>query len=64
LNGENIRRQVGILADGEWTRFSSLWGPVPSPRSFEPPPIEEAARMAARRFGPLFDDLISLEVLR
>lgn len=64
LNGENIRRQVGILADGEWTRFSSLWGPVPSPRSYEPPLAEEAARMAARRFGPLFDDMISLEVLR
>jgi exodeoxyribonuclease V gamma subunit len=64
LDGVNIRRQVSILADGEWTRFSSLWGPVPSPRTYEPPPAEEAARMAARRFGPLFDDIISLEVLR
>jgi hypothetical protein len=64
LDGENIRRQVSTLADGEWTRFSSLWGPVPLPRTYEPPPAEEAARMAARRFGPLFDDIISLEVLR
>lgn len=64
LNGDNIRRQVSTLADGEWSRFSSLWGPVPSPRSYEPPPADEAARMAARRFGPLFDDIISLEVLR
>ena len=64
LNGENIRNQARKLADDEWSSFSSLWGPVPSPRSYEPPPAEEAARIAARRFGPLFDDIISLEVVR
>ncbi len=64
LDGENIRFHVKSLAENERSIFSSLWGPVPSPRLYEPPPEEEAARIAARRFGPLFGDIISLEVVR
>ncbi len=61
LNGENLRLRVAELAENEWSRFSSLWGPVPSPRSYAPPPAEEAVRLAARRFGPLFKDLVDME---
>ena len=61
VNGENLRLRVAELTENEWSRFSSLWGPVPSPRSYAPPPAEEAARLAARRFGPLFKDLIDME---
>lgn len=64
LDGENIRLQVRKLADDEWSSFSSLWGPVPTPRSYEPPSAEETARIAARRYGPLFDEIISLEVVQ
>lgn len=64
LDGENIRVQARKLADDEWSSFSSLWGPVPAPRSYEPPPAEETARIAASRYGPLFDEIISLEVVQ
>ena len=61
INGEKLRTLALELAEDEWSMFSSLWGPVPSPRSYEPPPASEAAGIAARRFGPLFADIIELE---
>jgi hypothetical protein len=35
---------------------------VPSPRTYEPPPAEEAVQIVTRRFAPLFGDIIDLEV--
>ncbi len=60
-DGERLRSLASELAEDEWSSFSSLWGPVPSPRSYEPPPAEEAARIVSRRFGPLFADIVDLE---
>lgn len=63
-DGESLRSRIRSLAENERAVFSSLWGPVPSPRLYEPPPAEEAALMAARRFGPLLGDIVSLEVVQ
>jgi len=63
-DGARLRALVQEMAGNEWTRFSSLWGPVPSPRLYEPPSIDQAELFVSRRFEPLFRDLIDLEVLR
>ncbi len=63
INGAGLRDQVRQMAQDQWKTFSSLWGPVPSPRSYEPPEADEAAGMAVRRFGPLLEEIVSLEVL-
>jgi len=61
--GSRIPARVKELARSEWKTFSSLWGPVPAPRSYEPPKTEETSQMIDRRFGPLFSEILSLEVL-
>ncbi len=63
-DGSELVKAVTNLAGNDWLRFSSLWGPVPSPRSYPPPGAEEAKEMVARRFGPIFEDIISLEVVK
>ena len=64
VNGAGLRNLVKEMAENEWSRFSSLWGPVPSPRLYEPPSVEQAEQIVSRRFEPLFGDIIDLEVLR
>ncbi|MDY6826789.1 MAG: exodeoxyribonuclease V subunit gamma [Bacillota bacterium] len=61
--GNNIPWRVKELAGSEWNTFSSLWGPVPAPRSYEPPSKKEAMQIINHRFGPLFSEILSLEVL-
>ena len=63
INGDKLCALIKEMAENEWSIFSSLWGPVPSPRHYEPPPAEEAVRMVTRRFGPLFGAIIDLEVV-
>lgn len=63
-NGQALVQAVNNLAADDWSRFSSLWGPVPEPRSYLPPEAEEARQMVVRRFGPVFEDIISLEVVK
>lgn len=63
-NGQALVKAVNNLAADDWSRFSSLWGPVPEPRSYLPPEAEEARQMVVRRFGPVFEDIISLEVVK
>jgi len=60
-DGARLQSLTRDLADNSWARFSSLWGPVPSPRLYDPPAAAEAARIAETRFGPLFEDIISTE---
>lgn len=64
VDGSELVEKVTYLAGNDWLRFSSLWGPVPSPRSYLPPGAEEAGQMVVRRFGPVFEDIISLEVVK
>ncbi|MFO7951510.1 MAG: exodeoxyribonuclease V subunit gamma [Bacillota bacterium] len=61
LNGAGLRDRISAMAEDENASFSSLWGPVPSPRSYQPPPADEAEQIAMRRFGPLFEDIIEVE---
>lgn len=61
IDGARLQNLTRDLADNSWARFSSLWGPVPSPRLYDPPAAAEAARIAEKRFGPLFEDIISTE---
>jgi len=63
INGDKLCALIKEMAEDEWSSFSSLWGPVPSPRLYEPPPAGEAVRMVTRRFGPLFGAIIDLEVV-
>lgn len=64
IDGEKLCALVKEMADNERSRFSSLWGPVPSPRLYAPPPVQEAVRIVVRRFEPLFGDITGLEVIR
>ena len=64
VNGAALRALVKEMAGNEWSRFSSLWGPVPSPRLYKPPSIEQAVEIVSRRFEPFFGDIIDMEVLR
>lgn len=63
VDGANLCSLIKSMADNEFVRFSSLWGPVPSPRLYEPPSAGEAARMVTRRFEPLFREILGREVL-
>jgi exodeoxyribonuclease V gamma subunit len=60
-DGARLQELTRELTANSWARFSSLWGPVPSPRLYDPPAAAEAARIAEQRFGPLFEDIISTE---
>ncbi len=60
-DGARLQSLTRELAGNSWARFSSLWGPVLSPRLYDPPTATEAARIAEKRFGPLFEDMISTE---
>ncbi len=62
FDGVELVRLIASMAGNNWSRFSSLWGPVPSPRGYPPPGPEEALKMVTRRFSPIFEDIISLEV--
>jgi exodeoxyribonuclease V gamma subunit len=64
FDGSELVRLIVNMAGNNWSRFSSLWGPVPSPRNYLPPAAEVAFQMVFRRFGPLFEDIISLEVVK
>ncbi len=61
LNGAGLKARINEMAEDENAGFSSLWGPVPSPRSYRPPPAGDAEQIAVRRFGPLFEDIIEVE---
>jgi exodeoxyribonuclease V gamma subunit len=63
IDGEKLCALVKEMANNERSRFSSLWGPVPSPRLYAPPPAQEAVRIVRRRFEPLFGDITGLEVI-
>jgi exodeoxyribonuclease V gamma subunit len=43
-------------------RFSSHYGPVRRPESYEPPTEHEAREMADRRFGPFWSNVISYQI--
>ncbi len=64
FDGSELVKLILNMAGNNWSRFSSLWGPVPSPRSYLPPSADDALQIALRRFGPLFEDIISLEVVK
>ena len=64
IEGSELVRLIANMAGNSWSRFSSLWGPVPSPRGYLPPDAEEAFQMVTRRFSPVFEDIISLEVVK
>jgi len=54
--GTDIDEAVEELVDGERSKFSSDYGPVPAARSlYRPPEAAEAAAMVRERFGPFFD---------
>jgi len=61
IDGSGLVSRIGEMVEDEWARFASLWGPVPSPRTYQPPPAEEAAGITLQRFGPLLEDIISIE---
>ncbi len=60
-DGEWLCAAVQDLAAGEFKRFSSLWGPVPQPRRYNPPEPAQAAAIVERRLGPLFKLFLSTE---
>ncbi len=62
FDDSELVRLIANMAGNSWSRFSSLWGPVPAPRNYPPPGPEEALKMVIRRFSPVFEDIISLEV--
>lgn len=64
FDGTELAKLIVNMAGNSWSIFSSLWGPVPSPRNYLPPGAEEAMQIVLRRFGPLFEDIISLEVVK
>ena len=64
IDGSELVRLIANMAGDNWSSFSSLWGPVPSPRSYLPPEAEEGFQMVTRRFSPVFEDIISLEVVK
>ena len=61
VTGAGLRERVIDIAGKEHLSFSSLWGPVPSPRTYQPPRSEEAEKMINRRFGPLLEMISGLE---
>jgi len=64
IDGSELVKLIANMAGDNWSRFSSLWGPVPSPRSYLPPDAEGVFQMVNRRFSPVFEDIISLEVVK
>lgn len=60
-DGNKLQKTITALTRDEWNTFSSLWGPVPQPRTYAPPDPETAAFLAARRFGPLLDQITGME---
>ena len=62
VDGAQLAALTIRMAENEWLSFSSLWGPVPSPRLYEPPSAGRAAEMVTRRFEPFFSRIISREV--
>jgi len=63
-DGHNLFTAIKEMAGDEWRSFPSLWGPVPTPRLYEPPAPGEASRMVERRFEPFFKKITGREVLR
>ncbi len=63
VNGTSLSLMIKRMAANERSYFPSLWGPVPSPRLYEPPPAAAVKEMVERRFEPLFQRIISREVL-
>jgi exodeoxyribonuclease V gamma subunit len=60
-DGIHLQQTINHLARNEWDNFSSLWGPVPQPRSYNSPTPEQATAMVTRRFGLLLDQIIGME---
>lgn len=56
-DGELFHREAAAMKDEEKT-FSSCWGPVPDPRSYDIPLPDDAADLIRLRFGPLFDHIL------
>ena len=54
-------KEINKLVQDVWAKFSSLWGPVPQPRTYNPPEPDEAQALAKRRFGLLFDQIYARE---
>lgn len=61
-DGDRLRELIREASENEWAWFSSLWGPVPQPRLYDPPAAGEAARMVERRFEPLFAEILEGEL--
>ena len=62
IDGEAICGFVRDLVGKERSNFSSDWGPVPYPRSYEPPDPDKAAEIAERMMRPLLDQISGVEV--
>ncbi len=60
-SGADLCAEIEKMAGDEWVRFSSLWGPVSSPRLYAPP-AAAVKQMAERRFGPFLREILSREV--
>jgi exodeoxyribonuclease V gamma subunit len=56
--GETIGDIVSGLKENSWTKYSSLYGPVPHPEDFDAPPENEASEMVSERFGLFFGALV------
>ncbi len=64
LDGSALVKLIMNMVGNNWSHFSSLWGPVPSPRGYLPPNANEAFQLVTRRFSPIFEDIIALEVVK
>ena len=64
INGEMLHKKIISMAEDRRLFFSSLWGPVPEPRSYCPPDADVIAGLAAEHMGLIFEDVINVEDLR
>ncbi len=64
INGEILHKNILSMAEDRRLFFSSLWGPVPEPRSYCPPDADVIAGLVAEHMGLIFEDVINVEDLR
>ncbi len=64
INGEILHKNILSMAEDRRLFFSSLWGPVPEPRSYCPPDADVIAGLVAEHMGLIFEDIINVEDLR
>jgi len=64
IDGRRLHKEIIGMAENSRLFFSSLWGPVPEPRSYCPPDADIIAELVAERMGLIFEGIIEVEDLR